>query len=192
MAEDDTQTVEMDTDAEAGQAPEKNAEPSEAQSGEGVLELEATLAARDVRIDELTAELAGARRRTVEVETSLAIQEARVVELETALAQAENAARGVQGKLKESLARQAQAVSLYRASLLEDEPEIPERLVQGDTVEEVQASLAQARQMVEQVRNQMEIAAGNERVPFGAPERTTPDLSSLSPREKIVQGLSRR
>ena len=53
-------------------------------------------------------------------------------------------------------AQLAQAVELYRASLLAAAPDIPEELVNGATIAEVEASLAQARQMVEQVRGQLE------------------------------------
>jgi hypothetical protein len=83
-------------------------------------------------------------------------------------------------------------VTLYRTSLLTAEPEIPEELVHGGTVEEIEASLALARQMVEQVRSQLEAQASQERLPFGAPMRSSPDLSVLSPQEKILLGLSRQ
>ena len=46
--------------------------------------------------------------------------------------------------------------------------------------------------MVERVRSQLEAQASPERVPLGAPARSAPDLSALSPQEKILLGKMRR
>lgn len=83
-------------------------------------------------------------------------------------------------------------MSVHRTSLLTAEPEIPKEMVQGATVVEIEESLARARQMVEQVRTQLEAQVAQERVPFGAPVRSAPNLSCLSPQEKILLGLTRK
>jgi hypothetical protein len=85
-----------------------------------------------------------------------------------------------------------QAVGKYRTRLLAESPEVPEELVRGDTPEEVDASFAAARQVVERIRQKLETQTSAERVPAGAPARGLPDLSSLSPAEKIAYGLARR
>ena len=92
-----------------------------------------------------------------------------------------------------ALAREqlAAAVAKYRALRLAEVPEVLEELVKGDTVEEVEASLAAAQELVRRVRSQLEAKAAAERVPAGAPVRAAPDLSQLSPREKIAYALSR-
>ena len=69
---------------------------------------------------------------------------------------------------------------------------MPEELVRGDTPEEVETSFAAARQVVERIKQKLEAQTGAERVPAGAPARGLPDLSSLSPAEKIAYGLARR
>ena len=84
------------------------------------------------------------------------------------------------------------AVSSLRSQLLASAPEVPDELVQGQTAEEVAQSFARARQVVERVRGQLEARLARERVPAGAPLRSAPDLSALSPREKIAQALLRR
>ena len=84
------------------------------------------------------------------------------------------------------------AAQRYRALILAGAPEIPEELVKGETVEEVDASFAAAQQMVAKVRRQLEAAAQAERVPAGAPPRTPPDFGALSPLEKIAHALSRQ
>lgn len=91
--------------------------------------------------------------------------------------------------LKEQLAT---AVAKYRALALASSPDIPEELVQGDTVEEVEASLLQARQIVERVKHQLEVQRTKERVPAGTPLRTGVNLSALPPREKIAYALGKQ
>ena len=86
----------------------------------------------------------------------------------------------------------AQAVGKYRSRLLAESPEVPEDLVKGDTPEEVDASFAAARRVVERIKERLETQTNIERVPAGAPARSLPDLSSLSPAEKIAYGLARR
>ena len=83
------------------------------------------------------------------------------------------------------------AVARYRESLLAGSPEVPAEMVSGETVEEVEASLGKARAMVARVRERLSAQEGGVRVPAGPPPRRPPDLSALSPREKIDYGLGR-
>ncbi|MBI4288260.1 MAG: hypothetical protein HY671_07535 [Chloroflexi bacterium] len=92
-------------------------------------------------------------------------------------------------KLREGLATGA---TKYRLLLLSGSPEVPEEMVKGDTVEEVEASFAAATQMVERVKKGIEVRQRNERVPAGAPPRSPADLSAMSAQEKIAYGLARR
>ncbi|MDP3062117.1 MAG: hypothetical protein Q8O40_02710 [Chloroflexota bacterium] len=115
---------------------------------------------------------------TQELEAALAEREARIQALEQEVV-------GLREQLELALER-------YRDSLLKASPEVPEEMVQGDTVREVEEAHARARAMVERIRSQLEAKQARERVPPGAPLRTAPDLSGLSAREKIAQGLSRR
>ena len=122
-------------------------------------------------------------------------QERRIGELETTLAQLqqqmaerEQEVGGEVAALKEQLSG---AAARYRALILATAPEVPEELVRGETPEEVEASFAAAREMVEKVKSQLEAQAEAERVPTGAPARTPPDLGALSPQEKIAHALSR-
>ena len=86
----------------------------------------------------------------------------------------------------------ASATARYREALLASAPEVPEELVSGATPEEVEASLAQARQMVERIRSHIEAQLAEQRVPTGAPIRSAPDLSGMSAQEKIAYALSQR
>ncbi len=91
----------------------------------------------------------------------------------------------LQGRLREAAAR-------YRQLVLAQAPEVPSELVAGESIEEVEESLERARRTVAQVRDRLEAQARSERVPTGAPARGQPDLSALSPAEKIAQGLRQR
>ena len=89
--------------------------------------------------------------------------------------------------LQETLAG---AVAKYRAAVLAAASGVPEELLKGDTVEEIDASLEQARRIVSKVRLQLENDIAARGVPAGAPPRTPLDMSVLSPAEKIVHALT--
>ena len=82
------------------------------------------------------------------------------------------------------------AVGKYRQVLLAAAPEVAEEMVDGGSIEDVDAAMERARQMVLQVRERLESQAQAGRVPVGSPPRAAPDLSALSPIEKIRLGLS--
>jgi uncharacterized coiled-coil protein SlyX len=89
--------------------------------------------------------------------------------------------------LKDALAG---AVARYRAAVAASAAGVPEELLRGETVEEIDSSLEQARRIVSKVREQLERDAAAKSVPAGAPPRTPPDMSALSPTEKIVHALT--
>ena len=123
--------------------------------------------------------------RELEADEGSSKKEGEIAQLEQALEEREEEI----SSLKEELSK---AIGKYRTMLLEKAPEVPEELVRGETVEEIDSSFAAAREMVERVRAKLEAKAKMERVPAGAPARTSPDLSSLSPMEKIAYGLIRK
>ena len=172
MAEDTAQTTEMESGTDVGEAVGMETE------GASQEQTEDALSERDRRLSGL--------------EEALGQRDARIAHLEAALGQAEDAAKRRDEEMEGVNARLAQAVELYRGSLLASEPDVPEDMVQGTTVEVVQESLARVRQMVEQVRGRLEARASLERTPLGVPARSAPDLSALTPQEKILVGLSSR
>ena len=113
-------------------------------------------------------------------------------DLEVKLAELQALVEGREGDVKELRDRLSLAAQKYRALLLAGAAEVPEELVVGGTVEEVEASFLAAREVVEKVKKRLEARLSQERVPAGAPPRTSPDLGALSPREKIAFGLQRR
>ena len=111
--------------------------------------------------------------------------QAELAELRSALEQRDLEIESLRSRLASATAR-------YREALLAAAPDIPEELVGGESPEEVETSLASARQMVERVRGQIESQIAGERVPSGAPVRGGPEFSDMSSREKIAYALTQR
>ena len=83
------------------------------------------------------------------------------------------------------------AVGRYRSALIAGAPELPEELVQGSSIEELDRSVESARKIVEKVASRIEARAPEARVPSGAPARRPADVSGLSPREKILYAINK-
>jgi predicted RNase H-like nuclease (RuvC/YqgF family) len=123
-------------------------------------------------------------------------RDATIMKLEQALAGKD----GETADLKQSLdeAKQAleelgkalpQAVAAYKELVVEANPGVLAELITGETIEEVNESLKNARALMERVRQEIEAEAARTRVPAGAPQRTPLDLSALSAREKIQYAI---
>ncbi len=83
----------------------------------------------------------------------------------------------------------SQAIAAYRELVVQANPGVLAEMVTGSTIEEVNVSLRSARALMERVRREIEAEAARTRIPAGAPARTPPDMSALSPREKIQFAL---
>lgn len=85
------------------------------------------------------------------------------------------------------------ALARYRDALLAAEPELPPDLVHGETLEELDESVAAARGAVARIRDRLqgEPAAGAAEggFPVGAPARAGASHLALTPQEKIASGL---
>ena len=153
-------------------------------------------------LQELREELAAARSELEGLQVTAADREARAAHLESELASARSELAGAREEAHsreeelraqhDELSAQAQsAAQRYRELALQQSPELPEELVAGDSVAEIDAALERARETVSKVRGHLESQAQATRVPVGAPVRSGPDLSGLSAAEKIEHGLGR-
>jgi len=115
----------------------------------------------------------------------------RIAELEQQLEQSQTRRQETGKRLLATQKSLAEAVSRYRAMLLESMPEAPESLVAGATVNEVDRSFAEAKALVHQVRREVEEKLARERLPAGSPTRGPADFAALTPMEKIRSALSR-
>jgi multidrug resistance efflux pump len=84
------------------------------------------------------------------------------------------------------------AAERYRDLVVRTEPELPPEMIAGNDIDAVEASAAAAREVVERIRARIEGDRQIARIPAGAPPRGGPDVSALSPEQKIRLGLERR
>jgi hypothetical protein len=78
----------------------------------------------------------------------------------------------------------------YREAKLAAAPEVPPDLVPAsETLAEIDEGFEAAQRVVSQLRERMAEERQSARVPVGSPVRRAPDLSALSPSEKIRMGL---
>lgn len=120
-----------------------------------------------------------------ETQATVAELERRLAQKDEELAQAGIRLSEMEKKVAESSQMLAQAVSTYRAAIVQANPLVPAELITGDTVTGINASLEQATALVKKVRQGGVV----ERFPAGAPERRAISLEGLSPREKIQQAI---
>ena len=132
--------------------------------------------------DTLTGELASRSAVVTELEQAVASRESEIVTLNEAIAESGN-------KLAEINNTLAQAVVSYKDLAVAANPGVLAEMITGDTIETVNGSLENARALVDKVKGEMEAEASRTRVPAGAPQRMPPDLSVLSPREKIQYAI---
>jgi len=81
------------------------------------------------------------------------------------------------------------AVGAYKDVVLKANPLIPTDLIQGLTIDEVSASLEKATALVGQIKEGLEKEGDADKIPPGAPQRTGPDMSAMTTKEKINYGL---
>ena len=139
--------------------------------------LRAQAGERDARLGELQAQLAEALAANDAGQQELTSMKAALDERDAELAAATETLH--------------EAVASYRAALVAANPQIPEEMVAGATIADIDASLDRARDMAGRVRQTLEEDLKATHVPAGAPERAVPDLSAMSPREKIHYALGK-
>lgn len=120
--------------------------------------------------------------RLAEKDGALGEANRRIVELEANI-------RELDGKLSESTKEVGRAVSGYRTLVVKANPGLVAELVEGESIEAIDASVEKARNLIVRVRRGIEEEAARSRVPSGAPPRGTADFAALTPREKIQHGI---
>lgn len=168
----------MPDNNELNAAESTNQNPPEDELGQTrarVAELEGIIAQRDQ-------ELASRDTRISELRQVTANLESEITTVKQAVAEADESLH----KLGESF---KQAVASYKTLVVQSNPDVPEELVTGESIEAITDSLTSAKELVSKIRKGMEAEISLARVPAGAPERTAPDLSALSPREKIQYAI---
>jgi chromosome segregation ATPase len=139
------------------------------------------------------------RQAKQELTDNLASRESKIAELEKQVETANNETAAMQKKVNEldaglNATRDSlgKTVAGYRSLTAHANPEIPAEMIIGDTLEAIEMAVAGARTIIGKVKEQLEAHAGQVHIPAGSPPRTSPDLSGLSTREKILRGIERK
>ena len=150
-------------------------------------------------IDELEAtrgELEGLKQEKETIVRELKARDVTITRLEQSVADKDSEVATLKQAIAEAGSRLTdlnnaivQAVASYKALVVESNPGVLAELVTGDTIDEVNKSLENARTLIERVRQEMEAETSRIKVPAGAPPRAPLDLSALSPREKIQYAI---
>ena len=127
-------------------------------------------------------ELARANARVAELEGIVSNRDSDIAVLEQSVNEMEEKLTIANDSLTE-------AVTGYRNMIVQTNPDILEELIIGDTIESLNGSLEKARSLIGRVKQGLESEIAMSRVPPGAAERRPPDLSALSPREKIQYAI---
>jgi uncharacterized protein YlzI (FlbEa/FlbD family) len=83
----------------------------------------------------------------------------------------------------------AEAVAGYKAKVIQMNPGVTEKMIDGKTIAAVEKAVVEAIELVASVKKSVEKEIQNKRVPAGAPGRGTADPSAMSPREKIQHAI---
>ncbi|MBM4432382.1 MAG: hypothetical protein FJ025_00060 [Chloroflexi bacterium] len=127
--------------------------------------------------------------RVAELESLLAQKDEKIGLAESKIAELEKALADSEKKLNNTSNALSQAIANYKVMVIRSNPGIIEELIVGNSIEEINSSLEKAKTIIIKVRKDVEEEIASSRVPAGAPQRTSTDLSALSPREKIQYAI---
>jgi hypothetical protein len=173
---DDMNPVEELLEPESGG--ESLPETEEQGTGGEAAEQESPVAPEGEELDKVSA-------RLIELEQVLEVKDEEIA----ALKQAETEMEERLETLNRSL---AEAVASYKSVLVQANPEVIGELISGESIVSIDESLQKAKALVSKVKQGVEEEISLAKVPVGAPERTSPDLSALSPQEKIRYAIGGR
>ena len=165
----------------------QNQTPTQEQYDQLKVELEAQVEAERAKAKEAVATATqGLQVRITSLEASLQEKEG---ELETAKTEVATAT----GDLEGAKAAYEYAVADYKALVVGSNPVFTPDLIQGASIDELKASAEKANALVGKVKEGLEAQAKAlaelTTIPAGAPAAAGLDLSTLSSKEKITQGL---
>jgi hypothetical protein len=160
-------------------------ETQQTQETQGTLETQGTQ-------ETLAAQLEEERKAKAAAEASLAEKDDRIASLESSLSEAKQGSEAVAAELARVKEANIQAVSKYLDVVRSANPTIPQDIIAGDTIEDIDASLAKAITIAESVKSSLEAQAKETKVPAGAPTRTEISVEGLTPREKIAAGIQQK
>ena len=148
------------------------------EADEARISWETAAAEKDTRIAELQAEGEALR--------------AEQSNLQASLSEAKTGSEAAAAELASTREAKDMAVAKYLGMAKALNPNIPEGILAGETIEEIDTSVEKGKAIVESVTKAMEAEAAAIKVPAGAPTRGEIALEGLTPREKIAAGIHQK
>ncbi len=127
-----------------------------------------------------------------ELSVRIASLESAVKEKDTALTEAKKTIETQASDFAALKTTHEAAVTAYKKLAVSSNPLFSTEMITGSTIAEIDASMHSIADLAGLVRAKLETEIKSVSVPAGAPERSAPDTSGLSPREKIKAGLQEK
>jgi len=143
-------------------------------------------------LEAIKAQLEEEKKAKAAAEASLADKDTHIAELEASLSEAKTGSEAAAAELASTREAKDAAVAKYLGMAKALNPNIPEGILAGETIEEIDTSVEKGKAIVESVKKAMEAEASQAKVPAGAPTRGEISLEGLTPREKIAAGIQQK
>lgn len=137
----------------------------------------------------IKAQLAEEQQAKAALEEAAAGKDSRIAELETALSEAKQSSEATAAELAAASEAKNQAVAKYLTMARALNPNIPESIIGGESIAEIDQSVDKGKAIVEAVKKAMESEASAAKVPAGAPPRGGIPTEGMSPKEKIAYAI---
>jgi chromosome segregation ATPase len=132
---------------------------------------------------------AAADQALSDVSARLADKDTRIAQLEASLSEVKRGSEAAAAELSQLKEAHSKAVSKYLDAVRVANSTIPQDIITGQTIEEIDAAVEKAQSIATAVKASLEAQAKEARVPAGAPTRGEISLEGLTPREKIAAGI---
>jgi len=137
------------------------------------------------------AQLEEEQKAKTTLEEAMAEKDAKLAELEAALSEAKQGSEASATELASVKEARDQAVSKYLGMAKASNPQVPQDIISGETIAEIDASVEKGKGLVSAVKKTLESETAAAKVPAGAPTRgeTTEGMSN---KDMIAAGLRQK
>jgi DNA repair exonuclease SbcCD ATPase subunit len=137
------------------------------------------------------AQLEEEQKAKTALEEAMAEKDAKLAELEAALSEAKQGSEASATELASVKEARDEAVSKYLGMAKASNPQVPQDIISGETIAEIDASVEKGKGLVSAVKKTLESETAAAKVPAGAPTRgeTTEGMSN---KEMIAAGLRQK
>ena len=139
----------------------------------------------------LKAQLDEEQKAKSALEEAMAEKDAKLAELETALSEAKQGSEASTAELASAKEARNQAVSKYLGMAKASNPQVPQDMISGETIAEIDASVEKGKGLVASVKKTLESETAAAKVPAGAPTRGE-STEGMTNKELIAAGIKQQ